>query len=296
MKTIQFAIMLVLMLGLAASPALQTGFAYAQQENATDANADDPVNREVDRQTPRNGTSGDRDTERNVDRPTPGNRTSIDRSAIEPRNESSNQARDYTTLPHYTIGPENGTSGNRDVYLIQTDRDVDRVTTDDRRAELQEQRRASMDNKMGQLQDRFANMSAERQQNISDRLQAMHQQRDTITPSVERTTMMNMTSEERQVFVQQMREDRAAELQVQQNMSPEDITALLEQQRADMVERRANSVSPRDQLGLGASPDQVICLEGYEVILKVSDGLPNCVASYTAAILVDRGFATYPEE
>ena len=40
---------------------------------------------------------------------------------------------------------------------------------------------------------------------------------------------------------------------------------------------------------------EIVCDENRELVVKVSTGLPTCLKSDTALVLLDRGIVTYPE-
>jgi hypothetical protein len=49
--------------------------------------------------------------------------------------------------------------------------------------------------------------------------------------------------------------------------------------------------SPRAQMHSGIAPTEVICKDGFELLLKKTDGSPACVTAETAEKLIERGWA-----
>jgi len=48
--------------------------------------------------------------------------------------------------------------------------------------------------------------------------------------------------------------------------------------------------SPRDQMHSGVASTEVVCMDGFELLLKTSDGSPACVTPSTAEKLIERGW------
>ncbi len=105
----------------------------------------------------------------------------------------------------------------------------------------------------------------------------------------------DMTLEERQLEVQKMRDERKLEREHRQNMSIEEKQAYHDNIREKIQEKRATYVSPRNQVVLGSDPTEIVCDEGKELVLKVSNGMPKCLGPGAVTILMDRGFIAYPE-
>ena len=48
--------------------------------------------------------------------------------------------------------------------------------------------------------------------------------------------------------------------------------------------------SPREQIHSGIAPTEVVCKEGFELLLKTSDGSPACVKESSVSKLIERGW------
>jgi len=49
-------------------------------------------------------------------------------------------------------------------------------------------------------------------------------------------------------------------------------------------------MSPRQQMANGVAPENVICKEGLELVIRISDGTAACVKQLTSLILAERGW------
>ena len=78
-------------------------------------------------------------------------------------------------------------------------------------------------------------------------------------------------------------------------MTTEEKQAYLEDRREKAKEARANSVSLYQQMALGADSQDIVCPEEKELVIKVSNGLPKCLSSNAALMLIDRGVVAYPD-
>jgi len=50
--------------------------------------------------------------------------------------------------------------------------------------------------------------------------------------------------------------------------------------------------SPRAQVRSGVAPTEVICIDGFELLLKTSNGSSACVKESTADKLIERGWGS----
>lgn len=48
--------------------------------------------------------------------------------------------------------------------------------------------------------------------------------------------------------------------------------------------------SPRAQIHSGIAPTEVVCKEGFELLLKTNDGNPACVKESSVSKLIERGW------
>ena len=146
--------------------------------------------------------------------------------------------------------------------------------------------------------DKYGDISDEEKHELQDRISAMKEKRASNDGerNSQREQFADMTTEERDAEIKQIREDRKAQRESQQNMTDDEKLAYLEEQRDRSREARANSVSLNQQIGIGADPQDIVCPEGKELVIKISDGLPKCLSSNGALMLIDRGVVAYPED
>ena len=110
-----------------------------------------------------------------------------------------------------------------------------------------------------------------------------------------RERFADMSSEERQTEIQQIREDRKAVREARQNMTDEERQADSDDRREKARESRANNVSIYQQMALGADNQDIVCPEEKELVIKVSNGSPKCLGSNAVLMLIDRGVVAYPD-
>lgn len=268
MKYVTFVIMTVLIFGVAAAPIFSNGMVFAQTEKEVAIEKKE-----------RTAEQRDSDKEKGVTNP-------------KEQRESDKEQRD---LDKTQRDPVTG--------LLYTDRDqlaADRV----QRAldEQQETRYTALKEKKAQLKEKFANMPEEKKQALQGKLDAMKEKRDVMKEKrvfgndlKERNSFEEMSKEDKKAKLQEIREKRSANREAQKNMSPDDKQAFLDQRLAEIKEKRATYVSPRDQVVLGSDPTEIMCGEGKELVIKVSNGMPKCLGLDTVIILMDRGIITYPE-
>jgi len=148
------------------------------------------------------------------------------------------------------------------------------------------------------LKERFSNLSDDRKAKLHDKMEAMKERRANMSDENKenmKAKFSEMTPDEKESAIQSIRENRQAEREVRQNMTPEERKAHIDEFRDNAAESRESRVSPYEQISMGADIADIICAEGRELVIKVSDGMPRCIKYDTAATLVDRGVATYPE-
>ena len=140
------------------------------------------------------------------------------------------------------------------------------------------------------LMDRFEQLSDERRLALQERLDAMKEKR-----TAHKERFADMSPEERKDQIQKIREERRAEREARQNMTPEERQAYIDELRNKAREHRESRVSPYEQMGLGLDPTDIVCAEGKELVIKVSNGLPRCLGPDATVILIDRGVVAYPD-
>ena len=190
------------------------------------------------------------------------------------------------------------------VAFAQTNEEQRAAEMDAKRAEKQaisdqkkSQRASEMDAKRLEFQERFSNMPEEKQQALQGKFDAMQEKRNAMQQNREsmKAQFADMTPEERQTAIQEIRDKRSAERDARQNMTTEERQALIDTRIAEVKEKRENYVSPRAQIGLGLAPEDIICAEGKELVVRVSNGMPMCFGSDAVLVLMDRGIIAYPE-
>jgi len=107
--------------------------------------------------------------------------------------------------------------------------------------------------------------------------------------------LADMTTEERESEVQNIREERKAEREASKNMTTEERQAHINELRDNAREARESRVSPYEQMSMGLDTTEIVCAEGLELVIKISNGLPRCLNPDTVVMLLDRGIVSYPE-
>lgn len=146
-----------------------------------------------------------------------------------------------------------------------------------------------------QLIEKFSNFSEDRKQKMQDRLDAMKEKRGVQNQNTIKERFSGLTADERQAEIDKIREERKLEREAQQNMTMEEKLESLSKLKEKMQERRESHVSPLEQMSLGFTPNDVMCAEDKELVIRASSGMPTCVSSDTAVLLINRGLVTFTE-
>ena len=100
-------------------------------------------------------------------------------------------------------------------------------------------------------------------------------------------TYTNDTSSSDQTPEEQTSENQTSGEPMSQNntMTEESMT-----QEQTMMETK----SPKKQMDDGVAPNDVVCKEGLELLIKTSDGSAACVKSSSIQVLIARGWGSTP--
>jgi len=301
MKTITFAIMAVLIFGVAASPIFSNGFVYAQSDEDTNKDAqiaqkEATAGKKAASEEITSERTSERDTTDKDDKVSQKEATAGKKAASEEIKSERDSDRD-TTDKDAKVAQKEATAGKKAASEeIKSDRSTDRESIQTGEKIKRDPAREG-ENQRAELKEKFANMSEEKQSQLTERLDAMKAQRSSITPHSEhQKAVMEMSEDERLAYVEEIREQRSAEREARENMSDEERQEFMDERIAELNERRENSLTPRDQIALGMEPTDVMCIEGYELVIRTSNNMPVCMAPDTAVILLERGVITYPEE
>ncbi len=261
MKYITFAIMAALILGVAASPVVSNGFAFAQADEKQQASDE-----RKDKAEERKQASEDR------------------KETADDRKQVSEDRKDKADEKH---------QASKDIKEQHHDK------TDERKQiskDKKEQHRANFEELKAKLSEKFSHMNPDIKQKLQEKLDAMKEKRASM-PHItdQRKSIEDMSDEDRQNKIQEIREQKKLEREERQNMTAEQRQALIEQRIAEFKEKKENYVSPRNQIGLGLSPDEIICSDDKELVIKSSDGMPRCLGADAVIVLMDRGIVAYPE-
>jgi hypothetical protein len=68
-----------------------------------------------------------------------------------------------------------------------------------------------------------------------------------------------------------------------------------QQLREEFIEKAKDMqlawISPRTQITAGVDAGEVVCREGFALVMKASNGVPICLKADTALRMIDKGFA-----
>ncbi len=159
---------------------------------------------------------------------------------------------------------------------------------------IREQRLAIVDEQRNRLAERMENLSEDRRQMLRDNLENLQQQASMRNSTQTHANFMNLGEEDRQSTLDEIRENRLAQREARNDMTPEDRQVIVQEKKA-MMEQRENYVTPRNQISLGVPIDEIICVDGKELVVRVTSGMPICLSSDAVILLMDRGIVTYPE-
>jgi len=110
-----------------------------------------------------------------------------------------------------------------------------------------------------------------------------------------KAALANMNSTERYDAMQNIREERQTQHLDRANMTDKEREAHISQLMDNAREVRESRVSPYDQISMGLDTTEIVCGDGLELVIKVSNGLPRCLNPDTVVMLLDRGIVSYPE-
>ncbi len=237
MKYVTFAIMAVLIFGVAAAPIFSNGVAFAQ-------------------------------TEKQV--------------AIEKKEKTAAKKEVSTERKETSVDKKQNTVAKKEVTI-------------EKKKVSKEQRHANNEQQKAHLIEKFANMPEEKKQSLQVKLDAMKDRHSMLKTNGTSNPITQMSQEEKLTKMKEIRESINAQREARSQMTLEEKQVLLDKRIAVMKDKRENYVSPRDQVGIGLSPKDIICAEGKELVIKVSNEMPVCLGPNAVFILMDRGTITYPE-
>lgn len=147
------------------------------------------------------------------------------------------------------------------------------------------------------LKAKLDNASEDVKQKLREKLDSMKEKHESMKEKhdAKKKRYAEMTPEEKKAEIKQIREDRKAERETRQNMTPEEKQAHNDTLREQARESRANNVSINQQMALGAEITDIVCPDEKELVIKISTGLPKCLGSDAALMLIDRGIVSYPD-
>lgn len=259
MKSIQFAIMAVLIFGVAVSPVFSNGLAFAQTEGEIPVEEGEiPVEQ---REDPAEQTESTAEQQKSA------------------REQKASEKEQRVSEQQQRVSEQQ-----------------ERVSDKERPRISDERRLANFEENRARLADRIGNLPEEQRQTIQDRLDVMQHKRASMHNNTQsHANFMGLSDEDRQSKLGEIREKRLELREARMNMTPEERQALFDENKERLMEVRENYVSPRLQFGFGVPTDEVICVEGKELVIRVSNGMPTCLSSDGVVLLMDRGIVTYPE-
>ncbi len=263
MKYVTFAIMAVLIFGVAVAPVFSNGVAFAQTQ------------KEVAIEKKQNTIEKKQDTAKKE-------------AAVEKKQNTIEKKQD-------TVKKEAAVEKKQNT--IEKKQAIEKKEAIEKKQISEEKRHANNIQHKEKLKEKFANISDERKQQFHKKIAAMKEKRALMNDKHDfmKDRFSDMTPEDRRVVIQKIHEERKAERDARNNMSADEKQALLKERIATMKEKRENYVSPRDQVGLGLAPEDIMCAEDKQLVIRISNGMPTCLGSDAVIILMDRGIIAYPE-
>ena len=271
MKSVTFAIMAILIFGVATAPVFSNGevFAQTQKEVAIEKKENTAAKKETSTQ----------------------------------KKDESVKQKQYTaddptsTKKDVAVSQKEATAAKKETSTQKKETSIEKKSSTAEKKQIsKEQYRANNKEQKTQLKERFANMPDEIKRSLQKKIDAMKEKHDSNTQkSNQHPDFADWSKKDKQAKLQEIRDNISAKRELYQNMTTVDKLALDEQRIEKMKEKRETYVSPRDQVSLGLEPSEIICDEGKELVIKVSNGMPMCLGEKAVIVLMDRGIITYPE-
>lgn len=147
------------------------------------------------------------------------------------------------------------------------------------------------------LLERYSTMSNEQIFQLQDRLQSIREVHDSMKEKLDAGVALRLSLDEsgRERVYQSTQEQRLLDRMAQLNLSPEQRAHQIQELKNKVMERRHTTISPYIQITLGSDLTEVICPLDRYLVIRNSNGLPNCMSYYTATTLINRGIVHYPE-
>ena len=109
-----------------------------------------------------------------------------------------------------------------------------------------------------------------------------------------RTVKVTMTDDRKSDIHDRVAEMKAFKVELRERAS-EMTNEEKQQLREEFIEKAKDMqlawISPRTQTTAGVDPAEVECREGFNLVMKASNGVPMCLKSDTALKMIDRGIA-----
>jgi len=259
MKYITYAVIAALMFGMAIAPSIHDGLAFAQNEQ-NQASNDTPTYR------------GDNST------------SSREHASMENKGSSIDKKEMMKEKKHISVEKK------------QVSQDKKEMTIEKKKIS-KEKRSANLEEKKSKLMERYSSLSNGQIFQLHSKLNSMQELRSTtqhVLDAGEELRLSTSESERERVY-QSIKEQRLSDRNAEQNMTQEQRAAKIEELKRKVIERRQNSISPYIQMIMGSGSTDVICSLDQKLVIRNSDGMPNCMTYYTATTLINRGIVSYPE-
>lgn len=259
MKYITYAVIAALMFGMAIAPSIHDGLAFAQNEQ-NQASNDTPTHR------------GDNST------------SSREHASMENKGSSIDKKEMMKEKKHISVEKK------------QVSQDKKEMTIEKKKIS-KEKRSTNLEEKKSRLMERYSTMSNDHILQLQNRLQHMQEAHDPMKEKLDAGVALRLSfsESERDRVYQNTKEQRLSDRMAQLNQSPEQRAAQIEDLKQKVIERRYTTISPYVQVILGSDLTDVICPLDRYLVIRNSDGMPNCMSYYTATTLINRGLVSYPE-
>ena len=105
---------------------------------------------------------------------------------------------------------------------------------------------------------------------------------------------INMSDERKSEIHDRIAEMKAFKAELRErasNMTDEEKQELREEFIEKAKDMQLAWISPRHQMNVGISADEIECREGFILVMKASNGVPMCLKADTALKMIDKGIA-----
>lgn len=160
-----------------------------------------------------------------------------------------------------------------------------------------ERQSTNFEESKSRLIERSSTMSNEQIFQLHERLQSIREVHDSLKEKLDAGVALRLSldeSEQERVY-QTTKEQRLSDRLFYLNLSPEQRAHQIQELKNKVMERRYTTISPYVQIILGSDLTEVICPLDRYLVIRNSNGLPNCMSYFTATTLVNRGIVSYPE-